>query len=111
MSKFKTGDIVIAITSKVCKINPREEGEAYKVRGVMKCPSCSDEYVCITDETFRPKTIKCAECGFDQVKSNHPWTSVIHFRLQGANLEEQIKDALAVENYELAAQLRDQLNK
>ena len=110
MHKFKVGDYVIAMNSKACKVNPREEGKEYKILGLMKCPQCSDDYICVTRNDTKVRSYTCGDCGFDGIRSNHPWTSAKHFRLKGNTLEAQLKDALLIEDYELAARLRDQMN-
>jgi len=110
MTKFNVGEMVVALNSNDSKYNSREAGKKYKVLGVMKCVKCEEEMVCINPNNL-PKTfaIRCGECGCTDMHSTHPWIMAKNFALAD-NLEERLKVALATEDYELAAELRDRLN-
>ena len=110
-NKFKKGDEVIALSSKDCKYNPREEGKKYKVHAVFNCRECNDEIICINNVDLPiAVTIKCSECGCTDFSSNKPWTRASQFRLSSNNLHIELQLAIEREDYEYAAKLRDQLN-
>jgi len=112
MDRFKTGDIVVALSTKHCNINPREEGKEYRVFGVMRCPKCETEFICINEkhysQTFR---IKCASCGCNDIHSNHAWTVASQFRSKNHfDPYDELDRALKNEDYMRAAELRDMIN-
>lgn len=111
-TQFKTGDLVIALNSKQCNLNPRTEGKEYKVIGVSKCPCCEVEMICI-NETHHERAfrIRCASCGDTTMRSNHVWTLASNFR--SANYfdpYDELDRALKNEDYMRAAELRDLIN-
>lgn len=108
---FKIGDIIVALNSKVCELNPRIEGNEYKVLGSTCCPECKEELVCInkTNATKSYK-IKCAICGDTSMKSNHMWTLASNFRAKEFDPYEELERAIANEDYMRAAELRDKIN-
>ena len=112
MHKFNTGDIIIALNSKQCKINPRVEGEAYRVYGTMKCPKCQEDFVCINDKHFdQTMRIKCSSCSCTDIYSNHVWTLASNFRSQNHfDPYEELEQAIKREDYMRAAELRDMIN-
>lgn len=110
MHKFKTGDIVIALSSKQCKYNPRVEGEAYRVFGTMQCPECKEDFICINDKHYdQTVRIKCTACGCSNIYSNHVWTLASNFKIQGLDLKLELNLAVKREDYARAAQLRDMI--
>lgn len=110
MHKFKTGDIVVALSSRHCNMNPREEGKEYRVHGVMKCPSCMEEFVCINDTHYdQTIRIKCSACGCSDMHSNHVWTLASNFKIKGLDLKLELNLAVKMEDYARAAQLRDMI--
>jgi len=116
MTKFRAGDIVIALNSKDCAHNPRVEGQEYLVLATHICKNCGDEWICITENSFRhAKRMKCSECGSTSMASNNPWVSTKHFALVEKEeskdvLMIKLKNAISTENYEEAAILRDKIN-
>jgi hypothetical protein len=112
MHKFKTGDIIIALNSKTCKFNPRTEGEAYRVLGVMQCPQCREDFVCINEKHYdQTVRIKCATCGCKDIYSNHVWTLASNFRSENHfDPYDELERAVKNEDYMRAAELRDMIN-
>lgn len=116
MRQFKSGDKIVAITSKDCKHAPREAGKEYLVLGTNKCRNCGEQWLCIHDINFQvTKKIICSSCGDDKVSSNNPWISAKHFRFAEDTENKDVlliklNNAIQSENYEEAAQLRDKIN-
>jgi ribosomal protein S27AE len=108
--KFKVGDYVVALTTKVTEHSSRIEGEKYKVLAEVACNDCGEQLLMVSKKEL-PKAykMKCGNCGCTDMTSNHPWVMANNFT-SSDNIEERLKYAIASENYELAAQLRDQLN-
>lgn len=109
MNKFRVGDKVVALNTRQCKYNPREEGKEYTVFGVMQCPNCRTELISIRSSMLAAtKQIKCSDCGCTDMHSNHYWTKASNFRSKdNFDLHDELKIAIINENYERAAQLRD----
>jgi hypothetical protein len=112
MGKFNTGDKVIALSSKDCNKNPRQKGKEYKVIGVMECPECSEEFICINDKQYsNTLRIKCAACSCSNIYSNHMWTLASNFRSKDQfDPHYELKIAIKDEDYMRAAKLRDIIN-
>ena len=112
MSKFNTGDIVVALSTKHCNMNPRQEGKEYKVIGIMQCPKCSEEFVCINDKQYdKTVRIKCSACSCSNIYSNHVWTSASQFRSNdNFDPHQELQLAIKREDYMRAAELRDIIN-
>jgi ribosomal protein S27AE len=109
--KFKTGDWIVALTTKVTEHSTRIEGEKYKVLAEVDCNECGQQMVMVSKkELSKSFKMKCGNCGCTDMQSNHPWVMACNFT-SSDNIEERLKHAIASENYELAAQLRDQLSE
>jgi hypothetical protein len=109
--KFKVGDIVIARNSKECKHNPRVEGKEYKVVGVTFCRECHDELLCINENGgSKSYRMKCGKCGNSDMLSSHFWTSASNFMSKDFDPYYELNLAIKMEDYERAAELRDQIN-
>jgi len=110
-TKFKEGDKVVAVTSNDLKIGRREAGKVYTVKIAIQCPNCNAEYICIsTQELPKSYNMQCGSCKEHSFKSNRMWHRAVHF-IHATNLEEQLKIALELEDYELAARLRDEIKQ
>lgn len=112
MTKFNTGDIVVALSTKHCNMNPREEGKEYKVIGVIKCPQCEEDFICINDKTYsKAVRIKCSTCSCTNIYSNHVWTIASQFRSKNTfDPQQELQLAIKREDYMRAAELRDIIN-
>lgn len=109
--RFKIGDIIVALNSKDCSINPRVKDKEYKVIGSTCCPECSEELVCISkNHNSKTYKIKCAVCGDTSMKSNHVWTLASNFRNKEFDPYEELERAISNEDYMRAAELRDMIN-
>jgi len=110
-TKFKVGDKVVAVTSNNLKVGRRDAGEQYTVKISMQCLECGEEHICIsTQELPKSYNMACGGCKEKSFKSNRMWHRAVHF-IHATNLEEQLKIALELEDYELAARLRDEIKQ
>jgi hypothetical protein len=99
MKRFKIGDKVIALTNPVGRVQPRVKGKIYIVKATKFCSECGDQCINIFDEYTAPVS-KCI-CNHRMSSNNMWWTnSKLFAHVQ--DLESEIAEAVAEEDYEFA---------
>lgn len=105
MKVFRVGDKVIALTAPQSERSQhREIGKTYTVQNVTFCYCCGVQSINIGEKTNSEKT-KCS-CGCVASSRGNFWTKSKHFASVD-KAEDEMREAVASENYELAATLRD----
>jgi len=105
MKTFNIGDKVIALTNPMTiHSQPRIKGKMYIVVSVMYCQQCGIQMISLGVKANNP-SILCT-CSNVQHNDGLCYTQSIHFA-KVDEFDKEIEEAVAEENYELAALLRD----
>ena len=114
MKRFEIGQIVVALTNPPDEFNqPRTKGCKYPILDVMYCSKCGIQDINIAGELgkYAPngklwsKYMTCS-CGNTSLNHGKHWTNSENFALVD-DIKEELEEAVANEDYELAALLRD----
>ena len=108
---FKIGDNVVALNNPLnSKSQPRVKGKVYKVQAIQYCPGCGTQTINLgyhlPDDV---SDYSDCTCGKESSNEGLYWTLSNYFA-RVDDLETAIEEAIAEEDYETAATLRD-LNK
>lgn len=110
MRRFEIGQIVVALEdSKEIMQQPFKKGSKYKIRDIGYCAKCGKQFINFTNTTPPSGNSKCITCSNVQPNSGKTWSSSDHFAAVN-DVKEELEKAVANEDYELAALLRD-INK
>lgn len=105
MSRFNIGDKVIALTNPT-RVNsqPRVKGQMYIVQKIMYCSNCGIQMINIDPKSIL--SIFNCTCNNDQPCDGYHFTQSVLFA-KVDDLEEELKEAVHNEDYELASILRN----
>ena len=103
-NKFQVGDEVIAISSNHPKI---VRGTTYTIQAILFCTDCGDQSVNVGFMEYG--RVKC-ECGNRSSPTPMLWSGSFRF-VKAQDVESEIEDAVAVEDYELAYILKEHTKK
>ena len=110
MKRFEIGQIVVALEdSKEIMQQPFKKGSKYKIEDIGYCAKCGKQFINFTNLLPPRGSSKCKTCNNIQPNNGKTWSSSEYFALVD-DITEELKEAVANEDYELAALLRD-INK
>lgn len=110
--RFKIGDKVVSLTNPLSEgSQPRVKGKVYKVQAIQYCPGCGTQTINLGYHLPPNKFSEYSDCtcGKEALNEGLYWTLSKYFA-RVDDLEAAIEEAIAEEDYETAAALRD-LNK
>lgn len=105
MNRFKVGDKVVALIGQTHpNAQPRIKGKIYDVIDIMFCPRDGHQMINLGYGSEHAGVI--CTCGGRHPNNGLMWTNAEHFA-KVDDIEEALEEAVANEDYELAAMLRD----
>jgi hypothetical protein len=109
MKRFKIGEPVIALTNPPDATHqPRVKGQQYIVQAIDYCAKCGSQSINIGYKAILCNSI--CPCGHRQPNGGLRFSDSKHFS-RPQELELEIENAIEVEDYELAHELTNILNK
>lgn len=110
MKRFKIGDSVVALNNPMnSKSQPRVKGTVYKVVDIMYCSGCGVQVINIGESAQINSGFVSCPCNTRTPNKGLAWTQSKYFA-KVDDLADAIEAAVAEEDYETAALLRD-INK
>lgn len=106
--RFKIGEKCVALNNQPDRFSqPRVKGQIYTVKGISYCMKCGNQFINLGYKVEYGTLLGC-DCGSNQPNNGLHWTYSQNF---SPLTEEALEKAIENENYELAAVLRDALQK
>lgn len=108
MKRFEIGDKVVALVSSTHPFTQtRIKGNVYTVEDILYCTKCGIQVINIGQKCKgNTGLLECSICGDTSSNRNLGWTQSRYFA-KVDDLSEAIEEAVAEEDYETAALLRD----
>lgn len=110
MKRFEIGDSVVALNNpKDSRSQPRIKGKVYKIVDIMYCCGCGMQVINIGESAQISSGFVSCPCNTRTPNKGLAWTQSKYFA-KVDDLADAIEAAVAEEDYETAAMLRD-INK